>query len=57
MILGFLFQQSPNPVELHLGGGMKPAEASHAGVALGQDMLEKAADQFGGSQRQGSALT
>ncbi len=53
---GSLSQQGPDAVAPDFAGGMKPAEQAHPAKPFGQDMLEKAADQFGGGQGDGLVL-
>jgi hypothetical protein len=48
-----LLEQGANAVAPDFGCGMKPAEEAHAREAARQDVLEKAADQFGGLQGNG----
>lgn len=53
---GSLSQQGTDAVAPDFAGGMKPAEQAHPAKPFGQDMLEKAADQFGGGQGDGRVL-
>jgi hypothetical protein len=48
--LGRLSQESAHPIEFDAPGRVEPAEAADAVEAGGQDVLEKAADQFAGFQ-------
>ena len=51
-----MLEQSANPIAADLARRMKPAKQTHPTKAFGQDVLEKAADQFGGLQRNSCGL-
>ena len=50
-----LREQGADAVEVFATGGMKPAEEADAMEVFGEDVLEEAADQFGGFQIDGGA--
>jgi hypothetical protein len=50
---GYLVEQGADAVEADFGGGMEVAEGAGAGEVGWQDMLEEAAHELQGLQRQG----